>query len=78
MIVLQHEDLWTNLQGGHIGVLQVDSRDNGGGGSMNVIRHLRYRSRALLGACAYNSTGRKYAICACGFRDVAHRQVMAE
>ena len=42
MIVLQHEDLWTNLQGGHIGVLQVDSRDNGGGGgggggSMNVI-----------------------------------------
>ena len=32
-----------------------------GGGSMSVIRHLQYRSCALLGACAYNSTGRKYA-----------------
>ena len=41
-------------------------RGGGGGGGGTWTRSARprratYRSRALLGACAYNSTGRKYA-----------------
>lgn len=32
VIVLHHEVLWAHLQGGHIGVLQVDAQNNMGKG----------------------------------------------